>query len=55
MFQKWPAYVYCPRCNKSWPGWDLYLYKNHPDHRGTAIEFPGVYIQVSNRYLNCLF
>ena len=44
--ETWPTYVYCPHCNKSWPGWDLYLYKNHPDHRGTAIEFPGVYIQL---------
>ncbi|XP_043604727.1 alpha-ketoglutarate-dependent dioxygenase alkB homolog 4-like [Bombus pyrosoma] len=38
-------YEYCPNCDKSWPGWDADLYKNHPYHRGTAIEFPGVYIK----------
>lgn len=38
--------MYCPLCDKSWPGWDADLYKNHPNHQGKAIEFPGVYIQL---------
>ncbi|XP_068987111.1 alpha-ketoglutarate-dependent dioxygenase alkB homolog 4-like isoform X2 [Bombus flavifrons] len=45
-FEKCSSYVYCPNCDKSWPGWDVDLYKNHPYHRGTAIEFPGVYIKL---------
>ncbi|XP_071877331.1 alpha-ketoglutarate-dependent dioxygenase alkB homolog 4 [Bombus fervidus] len=45
-FEKCSSYVYCPNCDKSWPGWDADLYKNHPYHRGTAIEFPGVYIKL---------
>ncbi|XP_034180112.1 alpha-ketoglutarate-dependent dioxygenase alkB homolog 4 [Osmia lignaria lignaria] len=40
------SYVYCPHCDKSWPGWDIDLYKSHPNHQGEAIEFPGVYIQL---------
>ncbi|CAL7949237.1 unnamed protein product [Xylocopa violacea] len=45
-FKKCSSYVYCPHCKKSWPGWDVDLYKTHPDHQGTAIEFPGVYIKL---------
>ncbi|OAD56671.1 putative alpha-ketoglutarate-dependent dioxygenase ABH4 [Eufriesea mexicana] len=45
-FEKYSSYVYCPYCEKSWPGWDTNLYKNHPNHQGTAIEFPGVYIKL---------
>ncbi|XP_050493920.1 alpha-ketoglutarate-dependent dioxygenase alkB homolog 4 isoform X2 [Bombus huntii] len=45
-FEKCSSYVYCPNCDKSWPGWDADLYKNHPYHQGTAIEFPGVYIKL---------
>ncbi|KAK7794444.1 hypothetical protein R5R35_003812 [Gryllus longicercus] len=40
------TYVLCPLCNKAWPGWDLDLYKQHPNHEGTPINFPGVYIEL---------
>ncbi|CAK9807375.1 Alpha-ketoglutarate-dependent dioxygenase alkB homolog 4 [Anthophora plagiata] len=45
-FEKYSSYVYCPHCEKLWPGWDMDLYKSHPNHKGTAIEFPGVYIKL---------
>ncbi|XP_017773547.1 PREDICTED: alpha-ketoglutarate-dependent dioxygenase alkB homolog 4 [Nicrophorus vespilloides] len=38
------TYVYCPFCNKAWPGWNMDDYKSHPEHKGEPIEFPGVYI-----------
>ncbi|XP_012270405.1 alpha-ketoglutarate-dependent dioxygenase alkB homolog 4 [Orussus abietinus] len=41
------CYVYCPYCDKAWPGWDIELYKKHPDHVGEAIDFPGVYIKLN--------
>lgn len=42
------TYVYCPSCNKAWPGWDLLndLNKSCPNHIGKPIPFPGVYIKV---------
>ncbi|XP_063930498.1 alpha-ketoglutarate-dependent dioxygenase alkB homolog 4 [Zophobas morio] len=40
------SYVYCPHCNKAWPGWDFNDYKNHPYHDGEPIDYPGVYIQL---------
>lgn len=40
------GYVYCPLCKKAWPGWDVDSYKVHPNHSGTAIDYPGVYIQL---------
>lgn len=45
-FEKCSSYVYCPYCEKAWPGWNFDLYKKHPNHQGTAIEFPGVYIKL---------
>ncbi|XP_026757736.2 alpha-ketoglutarate-dependent dioxygenase alkB homolog 4 [Galleria mellonella] len=45
-FDKNIGYVYCPFCNKAWKGWDMNIYKQHPDHEGDSIEFPGVYIQM---------
>ncbi|XP_047988478.1 alpha-ketoglutarate-dependent dioxygenase alkB homolog 4 isoform X2 [Leguminivora glycinivorella] len=45
-FDKTKSYVYCPFCNKAWPGWDADIYKQHPNHNGTPIEYPGVYIQL---------
>lgn len=45
-FDKTKSYVYCPFCNKAWPGWDSDVYKQHPNHDGTPIEYPGVYIQL---------
>ncbi|XP_066997753.1 alpha-ketoglutarate-dependent dioxygenase alkB homolog 4 [Anabrus simplex] len=38
------SYVYCPACNMAWPGWDVQIIADHPNHAGTAIHFPGVYI-----------
>ncbi|XP_017795324.1 PREDICTED: alpha-ketoglutarate-dependent dioxygenase alkB homolog 4 [Habropoda laboriosa] len=45
-FKKYSSYVYCPYCDKLWPGWDVDLYKSHPEQKGPAIEFPGVCIKV---------
>lgn len=39
------GYVYCPFCNKAWPGWDADSYKQHPNHEGDPIDYPGIYIQ----------
>ncbi|XP_065171766.1 LOW QUALITY PROTEIN: alpha-ketoglutarate-dependent dioxygenase alkB homolog 4-like [Atheta coriaria] len=41
------SYVYCPHCNKAWSGWDFNLYKQHPNHSGTSIDYPGVYIDLN--------
>ncbi|XP_068629412.1 alpha-ketoglutarate-dependent dioxygenase alkB homolog 4 isoform X2 [Battus philenor] len=38
------GYVYCPFCNKAWPGWDIDIYKQHPDHVGEAINYAGILI-----------
>lgn len=40
------GYVYCPLCDKAWSGWDIDLYKQHPNHEGTSIDYPGVYIKL---------
>ncbi|XP_038215635.1 alpha-ketoglutarate-dependent dioxygenase alkB homolog 4 [Zerene cesonia] len=40
------GYVYCPFCCKAWSGWDIDSYKQHPNHRGECLTFPGVYIQL---------
>ncbi|XP_078034252.1 alpha-ketoglutarate-dependent dioxygenase alkB homolog 4 [Augochlora pura] len=45
--EKWSSYVYCLHCDKAWPGWNVDLYKNHPNHQGNPIEFPGVYIKLN--------
>ncbi|PSN45038.1 Alpha-ketoglutarate-dependent dioxygenase alkB 4 [Blattella germanica] len=39
------SYVYCPWCNKAWPGWDVKV-DDHPKHVGEPIEFPGIFIQL---------
>ncbi|XP_018570128.1 alpha-ketoglutarate-dependent dioxygenase alkB homolog 4 [Anoplophora glabripennis] len=41
------SYVYCPFCNKAWPGWDVDEFKTHPNHKGEAIKFPGIYIDLN--------
>ncbi|XP_076293581.1 alpha-ketoglutarate-dependent dioxygenase alkB homolog 4 [Lasioglossum baleicum] len=46
-FEKCSSYVYCPHCDRAWPGWDADLYKDHPNHQGNPIEFPGVYIKLN--------
>uniref|UniRef100_A0A1E1W9W6 Uncharacterized protein n=1 Tax=Pectinophora gossypiella TaxID=13191 RepID=A0A1E1W9W6_PECGO len=38
------GYVYCPLCNKAYKGWDIDLNKQHPNHEGNSIDYPGVYI-----------
>ncbi|KAJ8725439.1 hypothetical protein PYW08_003622 [Mythimna loreyi] len=32
------GYVFCPFCNKSWRGWDIDSYKQHPNHEGDSID-----------------
>ncbi|XP_014220058.1 alpha-ketoglutarate-dependent dioxygenase alkB homolog 4 [Copidosoma floridanum] len=44
--KKLQSYVYCPHCDKAWPGWDISLYKEHPNHQGIHVDFPGTYIQL---------
>ncbi|XP_026742578.1 alpha-ketoglutarate-dependent dioxygenase alkB homolog 4 [Trichoplusia ni] len=44
-FDKSKGYVYCPFCNKAWPGWDADSYKQHPNHEGDPIDYPGIFIQ----------
>lgn len=44
--QKQETYVYCPYCNKAWPGWNYNEFKVHPNHSGNPIDYPGVYIQM---------
>lgn len=41
-----PSYVYCHLCNKAWSGWDMNVYKDHPNHEGDSIPYPGVFIQL---------
>ena len=40
------SYVYCPWCQKAWPGWDMNLYCLHPNHKGQPIDYPGIFIQM---------
>lgn len=40
------GYVYCPFCNLAWPGWDGDSYKEHPNHVGQPIVYPGIYIKL---------
>lgn len=41
------TYVYCPFCNKAWEGWAVSQYKEHPNHRGSPVEYSGVYIDLN--------
>lgn len=43
-FNRENSYVYCPFCNKAWKGWDMDLYKEHPNHSGESVDYPGVKI-----------
>lgn len=43
-FNRENSYVYCPFCNKAWKGWDMDLYKEHPNHSGESVVYPGVKI-----------
>ncbi|XP_058121112.1 alpha-ketoglutarate-dependent dioxygenase alkB homolog 4 [Anopheles ziemanni] len=50
-FQKCQAFVYCPRCDKIYPGWDvekiLAEHSDTPAHGGESGEdYPGVYIDL---------
>ncbi|KAF7265078.1 alpha-ketoglutarate-dependent dioxygenase alkB homolog 4 [Rhynchophorus ferrugineus] len=40
------TYVFCPYCNLCFPGWDMNLYKKHPNHEGQPIKCPGVYVHL---------
>ncbi|KAL3270228.1 hypothetical protein HHI36_009284 [Cryptolaemus montrouzieri] len=33
-------------CNQAYSGWDMNVYKQHPNHEGDKIDFPGIYIQL---------
>ncbi|XP_041777035.1 alpha-ketoglutarate-dependent dioxygenase alkB homolog 4-like [Anopheles merus] len=51
-FQNNDSYVYCPRCNKIYPGWDwekvLAEHSDTPQHGGVQGEdYPGVYIDLA--------
>ncbi|XP_023015241.1 alpha-ketoglutarate-dependent dioxygenase alkB homolog 4 [Leptinotarsa decemlineata] len=39
-------YIYCPICNRAYPGWNV-KDNEHPNHTGTPIEFPGIYIDLN--------
>ncbi|KAK4877539.1 hypothetical protein RN001_010045 [Aquatica leii] len=39
------SYIYCPDCNLAWSGWDVNRDQIHPNHTGTSLSYPGVYIQ----------
>ncbi|XP_057332771.1 alpha-ketoglutarate-dependent dioxygenase alkB homolog 4 [Microplitis mediator] len=45
--RKLPSYVYCPECDQAWPGWDINIYKEHPNHTGNPIYYSGVYIKLN--------
>lgn len=34
-------YLYCASCGKAWAEEST----NHPDHMGTSIDFPGIFLQ----------
>lgn len=40
------TYVYCPFCKKTWPGWELSTYRQHPNHDGDPLEYSGVFIDL---------
>ncbi|RZC33816.1 hypothetical protein BDFB_003819 [Asbolus verrucosus] len=44
--EKENSYVYCPHCDKAWPGWDPDEYKKHPKHDGEPLEYPGVHVKL---------
>lgn len=39
------AYIYCPSCEKAWPGWNP-SDNVHPNHTGQSIKYPGIYIKL---------
>lgn len=41
------TYVFCPYCRKAWQGWNVNDYKQHPNHNGNSIDYPGVYIDLN--------
>lgn len=46
ILQKNESYIYCPHCNKSFPGWDINDYKKCFHCDKDSIDYPGVYIKV---------
>ncbi|KAE8744758.1 hypothetical protein FOCC_FOCC008574 [Frankliniella occidentalis] len=44
--QREKSYVFCPWCQKAWPGWDMDLYRHHPNHEGQPIDYSGIFIQM---------
>lgn len=44
--QRDKSYVFCPWCQKAWPGWDMNLYRLHPNHSGEPIDYPGIFIEM---------
>lgn len=51
LFQELESFVFCPECNKVYPGWDVELVCSaHPDHLNSSdeaaegIDFPGILV-----------
>lgn len=40
------TFVYCPKCNCAWPGWNLKDWQVHPNHSGIPLNYSGVYIDL---------
>ncbi|KAJ1530553.1 hypothetical protein ONE63_005441 [Megalurothrips usitatus] len=40
------SYVFCPWCQKAWPGWDMNSYRQHPNHDGEPVDYPGIFIKM---------
>lgn len=42
------SYVYCPLCQKCWPGWNVEnIVDAHPRHIGESTGYDGVYLQLN--------
>lgn len=45
LFQEYESFVYCPECNKIYPGWDVEaVCSAHPNHSQDGMCFPGILV-----------
>lgn len=44
--RKRDTYIYCPFCNKAWPGWNVED-NEHSRHHGQPIDYPGIFIEMN--------